>query len=613
MKKFFIMAVAAIAALSSCSSDDAVNNEGGQNEKGVTSFTATIASGTTRATATYYNNEQNCKAAWEAGDKISVDGAVYTAASSGLTTNFTGSGATKGGDNKYHAYFPASLCSGTTASLPATMPLEAGKFDMPMYAESETTELSFKNLCGVLAITVPQSEMTSVKSIVVSSDKQMNGEISSITAGGVITFASSSPTDAEKKITLTATSAISTADNVFYVPVPANTHKPLMITISDGTVTKVMTTKAEGVDVARSEIYTIEFKDNRAPWENALQLGKGTATSIVIETGVTIPTSESTTQKKLNAKGNLWEVLEGQTLRIRTSAPKIIGHGTFSTGGLFQGYSNVTSITGLENVDFSEVTDMSRMFLLCQKLENLDLTSLNTSKVTNMFAMFGQCEQLDDPELSNFNTSQVTNMASMFAYCYNLESLNLSSFNTSKVTTMKQMFQGCNKLASLTLSTSINASEVTDMSYMFYNCKALNSLDLSNFNTSKVTTMQQMFDGCNALTSLDLSGSFKTTKVTTMLQMFNGCKALTSLDLSNFNTSEVTNMYLMFNSCEKLSSLTLSNNFVMTNVSNKGNMFQDCGKLAPGSKCTVYGVTDSALKNALKDGTYWYNMKFDGE
>ena len=122
MKKYIYMAVAAIAALSSCSSDDAIMNEGGQNETGVTTFTATIEGGVT-SRATY--DATSKKAAWEAStDQISVDGAVYTAKTTGTSSTFAGSGATKGADNKYHAYFPANLCNGTTASLPANLHLE---------------------------------------------------------------------------------------------------------------------------------------------------------------------------------------------------------------------------------------------------------------------------------------------------------------------------------------------------------------------------------------------------------------------------------------------------------------------------------------------------------
>lgn len=654
MKKYFYMAVAIIAALSSCSSDDIIQNEGGQNDNGATTFTATIEGENTRATLAGMTPN------WEAGDEISIDGHDYTASAAGATTTLTGTGAV---ETTHHAYFPASLYNGGNPTLPASYQYAEGKFNMPMYAESTTTSLSFKNLCGVLAITVPQSEMSSVQSIVVSSDQQMNGAISSITAAGVLTFASASPTDAEKKVTLTASPAVSIptdGSKTFYVPVPAGTHNPLLITISDGTDTKAMiTTKSGGVAVERSNIYPISFKENTNAWMNALSLGKSTATSIVIETVPTLPTAEDGTHKKLNDSGHVWEVLDGTTLRIQTSSPKIIGHDSFGGVGLFQGYSNVTSITGLENVDFSEVTDMSKMFKDCNVLSSLDLSSFNTSKVTDMSSMFNGCKALalTSLDLSSFNTSEVTNMSSMFNACNALNGIVLTSFNTSKVTDMSSMFNECNTLGSLDLSnfdtsevtdmnrmfrlcgnlnsitlstnfktskvenmtrmfanctklgsidvSNFDTSKVKDMSFMFNACGALSSLNLLNFNTSEVTDMLQMFNACISLTSLDLS-SFNTSKVTNMRGMFYGC-TLTSLDLSSFNTSEVTTMFQMFYSCKNLESLTLSNNFVMTKVSDKGQMFNLCGTSAPGSKCTVYGASSDTKYAFTQSGTNWSN------
>ena len=587
MKKYFYMAVAALAALSSCSSDDIIQNEGSQNENGVTTFTATIEGENTRATLVGMTPN------WEVGDVISIDGHDYRADAAGSSTTLTGTGAV---ETTHHAYFPASLYNGGTPTLPASYQYEDGKFNMPMYAESTTTSLSFKNICGVLAITVPQSEMTSVQSIIVSSDKQMNGEISSITAEGVLTFATATLSDAHKKVTLTATSPIDipAEGKTFYVPVPAATHNPLTITISNGTVTKALITKKSGgVEVARNNIYSITFEDNRAPWEKALQLGKTTATSIVIETGVAIPTAESATQKKLNDKNNLWEVLDGTTLRIQTSAPKIIGHGPFSEYGIFEGYESVTTITGLEKVDFSEVTDMRFMFYDCKALNSLDLSSFNTSNVTTMRSMFNGCYALPSLDLSNFETSKVTEMVAMFSDCYALTSINLSSFNTSKVTSMENMFNKCNALTSLNLS-NFNTSKVTSMKSMFFGCSSLTTSDLklSNLITSEVTDMSLMFFGCSDLYSLDLS-NFNTSKVTTMEQMFNGCIILSSLNLSSFNTSEVTNMQEMFKKCNILQTLTLSSNFVMTNVANKNRMFDQCGSgLGTGVKCTVSGASE---------------------
>ncbi len=667
MKKYFYMAVAALAALSSCSSDDIIQNEGSQNENGVTTFTATIEGENTRATLVSMTPN------WEAGDVISIDGHDYTADEAGSSTTLTGTGAV---ETTHHAYFPASLYNSGTPTLPASYQYEDGKFDMPMYAESTTTSLSFKNICGVLAITVPSTQMSYVTSIEVYSDKQMNGAIDNITAGGELTFATATPlTDANKKVTLTASSAVSTEGNTFYVPVPAATHNPLLITISDGTNTKAMVTKKSGgVEVARNNIYSITFAETPSVvWENPLTLGKTTATSIVIETGVAIPSTVDD-DKKLNEAGTLWQVLDGETLKIQTWAPKIIGHGTFSDGGLFEGYSNATSITGLDKVDFSEVTDMSSMFKDCNALINsgLDLSSLNTSNVTNMSSMFSGCKALTSLNLStNFVTSEVTDMSSMFNGCNALTSLNLStnfvtsevtdmnsmfygcnaltssglnlsSFNTSKVTRMDNMFRECKTLTGINLS-SFNTSNVTQMNNMFRDCNALTSpgLNLSNFDTSKVTTMLGMFIGCNTLNSLNLSNfdtqevtdmsymfygcsglvsssfnlsSFNTSKVTTMEAMFYNCQKLNYLNLSHFNTSNLTNTYTMFRNCYYLQSLTLSNNFVMTNVTNKAGMFADCGYYYwwynSYNKCKVYGASSDTQSAFQETGTNWSYMMF---
>lgn len=65
----------------------------------------------------------------------------------------------------YSAYFPANLYDGFTASLPSLISetWAEGKFNMPMYAQSNTTNLEFKNLCGVLKIAVKKESIASVK------------------------------------------------------------------------------------------------------------------------------------------------------------------------------------------------------------------------------------------------------------------------------------------------------------------------------------------------------------------------------------------------------------------------------------------------------------------
>ena len=150
--------------------------------------------------------------------------------------------------------------------------------------------------------------------------------------------------------------------------------------------------------------------------------------------------------------------------------------------------------------------------------------------------------------LQNLNTSEVTDMSGMFYGCSALTALDLSSFNTMNVTDMNAMFYGCSALTSLVLK-NFNTSHVTDMSGMFYGCSALTSLDFKNFNTSNVIGMRSMFSRCSALTSLDLS-NFNTEKVVFMEEMFKGCSKLASI--VNNKTWNCKESQGMFNGCTAL-------------------------------------------------------------
>ena len=267
---------------------------------------------------------------------------------------------------------------------------------------------------------------------------------------------------------------------------------------------------------------------------------------------------------------------------ICTSVTDVVFNPSFAvarpttTYSWFRDMSNLTTITGIENLNTSDVAYMDFMFYKCSGLTSLDLSGFNTAKVTSMLTMFYKCSGLTSLDLSNFNTSIVENMSEMFDGCSSLTSLDLSGFNTSNVTTMGYMFQNCSGLTDVDLS-HFSTSNVTNMSNMFDGCNNLSSLDLSNFNTSNVTDMSFMFDGCSSLTSLGLS-SFNTARVATMKSMFSSCSGLTSLDVSSFNTLNVTTMSSMFYGCSGLTSLDLSN-FNTTNVTDISSMFSGCSGL----------------------------------
>ena len=313
------------------------------------------------------------------------------------------------------------------------------------------------------------------------------------------------------------------------------------------------------------------------------------------------------------------------------------------------------SITGLNNLNTSMVTNMNGMFGYCSLLPSLDLSSFNTSKVTDMGFMFGYCINLTSLDLSRFNTSKVTTMYSMFANCSSLRTITVGSdWSTAAVTNSPNMFNNDTNLVG-GQGTTYDANHV-DKAYAHidggpsnpgyftaagteaYACYTPSNTTLTFYHdtqrSSRPGTTYDLntgendvgwkTDGTNAnVTQVIFDPSFagarpkttylwfylmgnlqtitgieylNTSEVTNMAHMFNSCSKLTSIDMSGFNTSKVTEMRIMFYNCSGLTSLDLSS-FNTSNVTSMFNMFGNCSSLRTiyvGNGWSTAAVTNSA-------------------
>ncbi|NMN01644.1 BspA family leucine-rich repeat surface protein [Bifidobacterium panos] len=330
-----------------------------------------------------------------------------------------------------------------------------------------------------------------------------------------------------------------------------------------------------GADIDKTKVRTIKFektKPSESSEKTCWNAGAGNSGSTGVGDSGTADDSVYACATKTT--DGMWDVVYG----ANGVYPKFPGN----SSSLFKGFSGLTGFVGLDQIDTSNVTDMSAMFYECSSLESLTLSSnFVTSSVKSMYCMFYNCSKLPSLTLpSNFDTSNVTDMSYMFTGCLKLVSLDASSFKTSNVTNMSYMFAGCSSLSSLTLSSNFDTSNVTDMSYMFGGCSKLVLLDVSSFKTSKVMNMSYMFGDCSSLSSLTLPSSFDTSSVTNMSYMFGDCSSLSSLTLpSSFVTSSVESMYCMFYNCLKLPSLDVSS-FKTSKVTDMRYMFADCSSLS---------------------------------
>ena len=138
----------------------------------------------------------------------------------------------------------------------------------------------------------------------------------------------------------------------------------------------------------------------------------------------------------------------------------------------FKELKSLTSISGLENLNTTHVTDMSKMFYNCNNLSSLNLSQFNTENVEKMNEMFYYCRELKSLDLSAFNTAKVNNMYRMFYYCF-VRTIDLSSFNTANVENMDEMFAGASLVVNIYTSESFKTDKLTTSKYMFYLCTKL--------------------------------------------------------------------------------------------------------------------------------------------
>ena len=165
-----------------------------------------------------------------------------------------------------------------------------------------------------------------------------------------------------------------------------------------------------------------------------------------------------------------WVEPDGDLYRLTIAGEGGVSAGT-SCRDLFAGYYSMTQISFGGNFHTDAVQDMSHMFLSCEALTSLDLSSFDTAAVQDMSEMFWNCCALTSLELGSFDTAAVQDMSYMFEYCPSLTSLDLSSFDTSAVQNMRRMFYKCSSLTSLDLSEKFVTTNANTFE-MFLNCPA---------------------------------------------------------------------------------------------------------------------------------------------
>lgn len=298
----------------------------------------------------------------------------------------------------------------------------------------------------------------------------------------------------------------------------------------------------------------------------------------------------------------------------------------------FDGFTNLTTITELTNLDTSRAVSMRNMFRDCEKLETLDLSSFNTANVTNMKEMVKNCTSLTTIYASElFVVDQVSDSAQMFTKCSNLVGGAGTKYSVST---------GVNKFRAHVDGGTSSPGYFTEKEFDFaarvvvadggqtlrFVCDAANHgvkgaqwfsvaeaeadedyhhlppwacmaetvtkvVFDESFASYRPKHCAKWFSGFTHLESVEDVRYLDASKSTSFWGMFEDCKALVTLDLRGLDTTSAVEFEFMFDRCSALKTIYVSDTFEIRFVSTYDNhwfgMFEDCTSLVGGNG-TVY-------------------------
>ncbi len=206
---------------------------------------------------------------WMNGDMIAVygtaGGGIYTATPQSPATvavfdNISGAS----GNAPFRAFYPSTLTTdGLNITLPAVQTTIDGSLtNYPMYAESNNSELAFKNLCGVLKFNLTKAS-TSVVMVQVTATTHIVGDYSVNYNNGNPQLMYVANGGYSTVLVCTAPQDI-TSGRDFYLYLPEGSYHNLSIEITDGSgrVCTKTTKSTTTISVVRSQYTTITLGEN---------------------------------------------------------------------------------------------------------------------------------------------------------------------------------------------------------------------------------------------------------------------------------------------------------------------------------------------------------------
>jgi len=325
------VALTATVALTSCKKEPIIANENDTHDTVVvvtdTLFTGVMESCQDLRGKTTLDGSTGILS-WTAADEVRIYGStgygIYgvepqTSPTSAVFVRNEGNP----GRAPYYAVYPAGRATGNSQiALPAVQQSSDGlPVDFPMYATSNSTSLAFKNLCGLLKLSLQKSN-TTVTSITLTVNTEINGTFDISYSGSVPVLEYVAGGSCTTKL-----ECVHNISNVtdFYIYLPQGQYSSLRLEIADN-AGNVCTKVSNGtvVTVERNKYTTITLGGNDMTF-----LPEGALSGLF---------SVSATQQVRFSRGNLQYQASSGTMRFAPHQYDVIGNANSAISATYSGW-----------------------------------------------------------------------------------------------------------------------------------------------------------------------------------------------------------------------------------------------------------------------------------
>ena len=103
-------------------------------------------------------------------------------------------------------------------------------------------------------------------------------------------------------------------------------------------------------------------------------------------------------------------------------------------------------VLDLNDIDISEITDLSYLFENINNIKSVDMNDWDTSKVTDIHGLFWSNKSIEEIYINDWNTNNIESFYGVFYDCENLKTLDLTNWKFDKCKETDLMFANCSKL-----------------------------------------------------------------------------------------------------------------------------------------------------------------------